>query len=493
MSAVSCTGVIELHELQSVLQERSYRKALQRAAETISRAVLSSSITIMTVGVKRTVHFEAWAAIDAAVVRSAEKSFNRQGLPANLADVIRTRKLSVIEDLSTYAEWRDPVPSYASWAGFPILQHGRVIGIINVQTLKERITPEVIAVIEPVVSTIALIILRYEEARELALRNRHQRVLYEMAIAGTRQQEMGEMLQRVLKLISSIIGNRYLDILVYDAQREALVLMANRGHDVERIGLELSVLTSKGVTVRAFHTQKPVIVRDTRKSRNFVQGQWPARSELAVPLVAQGSCIGVLNIESLRVGAFTRSDIHELLPFTSGLALLIDNQQKARQLREQASRDGLTGLFNRRMMDEMIPRELQRSVRYHRDMSLAMLDLDGFKAVNDTLGHKEGDRLLRVFAGCIRKVVRAADFMYRYGGDEFLILMPETSVEQAEEVLERLNATTCPELSTTLGNVTFSAGIASYLADSSSEDLVSLADQRLYQSKRLGKGHITSR
>ena len=141
----------------------------------------------------------------------------------------------------------------------------------------------------------------------------------------------------------------------------------------------------------------------------------------------------------------------------------------------------------------MVPRELQRSVRYHRDLSLAMLDLDGFKAVNDTLGHKEGDRLLRAFAGCIHRVVRAADFMYRYGGDEFLILMPETPIEQAQEVLQRLNVTTCPELTTALGSVTFSAGIASYLSDPSAEDLVGLADQRLYQSKRLGKGHITVR
>ena len=144
------------------------------------------------------------------------------------------------------------------------------------------------------------------------------------------------------------------------------------------------------------------------------------------------------------------------------------------------------------MMDEMVPRELQRAARYHRDMSLAMLDLDGFKAVNDNLGHKEGDRLLRVFAGCIRKVVRTSDFMYRYGGDEFMILLPETAIEQAEEILRRLDAVLCPELATALGAVTFSTGLASYVSDSSSEDLVSLADQRLYESKRLGKGHITS-
>jgi diguanylate cyclase (GGDEF)-like protein len=82
--------------------------------------------------------------------------------------------------------------------------------------------------------------------------------------------------------------------------------------------------------------------------------------------------------------------------------------------------------------------------------------------------------------------------LYRYGGDEFLLLLPETTCEQAEEILKRLDGAICPELTTTLGRVTFSAGIASYVSDASAKDLLKLADDRLYQSKRLGKGHITS-
>jgi len=495
MSAAHGTGVIELHELQSILQERSRRKAVQAAVEVIAHLVPSCSVTLMTISLRGRLRFEAWANIATSIIRSAERSFNGEGLPKNLADIVHTKEPAFIEDLSSYADWREPVSKTGSWAGFPILLHGRVIAIVNVQTIEKRITPEVVAVIEPVVRTIALLILRYEEARELAVRNRYMSIFYEMAIVGaqaTEEQELQARLDHVLERIGRILGYAHAVVFVHDPQREVLVLKASRGREIAHAGMEMDVHGRKGVTVRAFLSSKPVLVRDTRMCAEFIEGLWPALSELAIPLLVGGSCVGVFNLESPKVAAFTRSDIRLLTPFTSGLALLIDNQQKTRQLREQATRDGLTGFFNRQMMDEMIPRELQRVARYHRDLSLAMLDLDDFKDVNDNLGHQEGDRLLRVFAACIRKVVRASDFIYRYGGDEFLILLPETTREQAEEMLSRLGAGTCPELSTTLGRVTFSAGIASYVSDASAEDLVKLADDRLYQSKRLGRGHITS-
>lgn len=492
MSVARSTDVIELHELQCILQERSHRKAVQRAVEAIAHLVPSCSVSLMTISSRGRLRIEAWANIATSVIHSVERNFNQEGLPKNLADVVRTKKSMIIGDLSLYADWRNPILSTTSWIGFPILLHGRVIAIVNVQTIEQLITPEVVTVIEPVVSTIALLILRNEEARELAVRSRHLRVLYEMAIAGARQQGMGEMLQHVLQLIGSIVGNRYVDILVYDARREVLVLAASRGHPVQRIGVELDVRVPKGVTVRAYRTRRPVIVRDTKASPEFVEGLWPAKSELAIPLVVQGSCVGVLNLESRRVGAFARSDIYQLAPFASGLALLIDNAQKTLLLKDQATHDVLTGFLNRRTMDDTLAVELKRAARYHGNFSLIMVDLDEFKEVNDRLGHQEGDRLLCAFADYIRGVVRSSDSVFRYGGDEFLLMLPETTREQAELFLKHLTDFACPGLITMPGRVSFSAGIASYVSDSSAEDLVKLADDRLYQSKRLGKGNITS-
>lgn len=497
MSAAHSTRVIELHELQTILQERSHRKAVQRSIELLARLVPSSSVTLMTINPQGRLRIEAWVNVPNEIIRAAERSFNQEGLPRNLSDLIHTRKPVIIEDLRSYADWREPVLPTASWAGFPILLHGRVIAIVNVQTIEERLTPDVVADIKPVVGTIALLILRYEEAHELSVRNQQMNALYEMAVAGeqaTDEEGLQALLDHVLELIGRtlrIMGYTHTAVLVHDPRREMLVLRASRGHEIAHVGMEMDERGNSGVTVRAFLSSKPVLVRDTRRYAGFVSGLWPALSELAMPLLAGGHCVGVLDLESPKVEAFTRSDIRLLAPFATGLALLIDNLQKTRQLRDQATHDELTGFFNRRMMDEMVSRELQRAARHHRDMSLAMLDLDDFKAVNDALGHQEGDRLLRVFADCIRKVVRASDLVYRYGGDEFLLLMPETTREQAYEILKRLDGSMCPELTTAVGRVTFSAGIASRVSDPSAGDLVRLADDRLYQSKRIGAGHIT--
>lgn len=108
------TSVIELHTLQAILQERSHRKAVQRSVEVIAQLVPSCSVSLLKIGPHGALRFEAWANVPTSVVRGAERSFSRDGLPRNLMDVVRTRKPLVIEDLSSYADWREPAPPTAS-------------------------------------------------------------------------------------------------------------------------------------------------------------------------------------------------------------------------------------------------------------------------------------------------------------------------------------------------------------------------------------------
>ncbi len=172
---------------------------------------------------------------------------------------------------------------------------------------------------------------------------------------------------------------------------------------------------------------------------------------------------------------------------------IIEATEKLKQL---SITDELTGLYNRRYFFDCLKLELSRSQRYGPCLSLAILDIDGFKAYNDTYGHLQGDELLKSFANIIKTETRKSDIACRYGGDEFAIIMLETGAAQAREVvnrislkLERLSKSQKVATKAPLG---LSAGIAQYPQDTADEEhLVFLADAALYHSKRLGKARTT--
>jgi len=168
-------------------------------------------------------------------------------------------------------------------------------------------------------------------------------------------------------------------------------------------------------------------------------------------------------------------------------------QELLAKLSHQANRDSLTELFNRRAFSERLHEEMARSQRSQECFSLVMLDLDHFKRVNDKYGHPVGDEVLRQFAGSMREIIRAEDVAGRLGGEEFCLLLPETSAEQAGALTERLKARLAQvAVPTPLGpcQVSFSAGIAQWAPGLDDETLLRLADEALYQAKEDGRDRI---
>ena len=141
-------------------------------------------------------------------------------------------------------------------------------------------------------------------------------------------------------------------------------------------------------------------------------------------------------------------------------------------LNQQATRDGLTGLYNRRYFDETLSDHVAAANRYQRDLSLVMFDLDAFKHINDTEGHQAGDEVLRQFAGILKSTARRADIICRYGGDEFAVILPESGKEQAQVFVQRVT--------NTLNAFTATAGIAALPC----ENLVADADADLMARKK---------
>lgn len=165
--------------------------------------------------------------------------------------------------------------------------------------------------------------------------------------------------------------------------------------------------------------------------------------------------------------------------------LLMRLRRKWVELEGQSTRDGLTQAFNRETFEEILDEEMSRARRYQFPLTLCIIDLDNLKSLNDTFGHPRGDRLLVDFVQRVQKAIRSADCMARYGGDEFCVLLPHTSLVSAEKFLTRILSEVQEWL-----DCTFSAGVTSYRPGEDKLTLITRADLALYQAKREGKNRI---
>jgi len=171
----------------------------------------------------------------------------------------------------------------------------------------------------------------------------------------------------------------------------------------------------------------------------------------------------------------------------SQIAMPVENSQRYAEAEAKAHVDELTGLLNRRSLDELITSEIGRHSRYGGVFSIIILDLDSFKAFNDNYGHLAGDKLLREIGSIMKRSIRSADQAFRYGGDEFAILLPQTTIEAAYEVAERVRQRVTSEAKTGSVPVTASLGLASWPIDGiGSNEVIAVADAALYHAKRGG-------
>ncbi len=314
-----------------------------------------------------------------------------------------------------------------------------------------------------------------------------------------------ELHQFIVDATARAANARLAGLSIYQPKEAAITVAATYGYPSESVG-HVRIAPGSGIIGGVFSSKKPLLVRDTTRVPGLTprSQRYQTASFMAVPVVAGSEVLGVVTLADHAEGRpFTREDLAavRLLTVVSGIGLM--REQLARQtdeLAHAAAVDPLTGMFNRRYLETRLDAEFERSRRTSKPVSLLMLDIDAFKAVNDKLGHQRGDAVLRTVAEIVRRCVRASDVCARYGGDEFAVIIPESNgaagasgqaLQTAERIRSRVERFRWEGLGLPQNlAVTVSVGVAVAEPGEHPDSLMDRSDQRLYAAKTAGRNCV---
>ncbi|MGA1790701.1 MAG: diguanylate cyclase [bacterium] len=310
---------------------------------------------------------------------------------------------------------------------------------------------------------------------------------------------LDEVYTRTVELVQHSLQVDMYSLMLLDEKQDTLTTKVSSGLDVCMIN-ECQV--GEGFFGHIALSKRPKLIKDVSRDNIFKEAtNWSIKegSYLGLPLIGQGSkVIGVLNVYKQNVEAFSESDLGFYATIAEHVAIAIENARLYQRTQELSHRDDLTGLFNRRYFFDVAHKEIKRAQRYGRKVSMIMLDIDHFKRFNDRYGHLEGDSALKQVAGILNSLARHADVVARYGGDEFLMLLPETDKIGgrilAERIRKRLSCFTFKigNISEGNGTLTVTIGLGTYPQDALyCDELTEYADMALYAGKARGRNCVS--
>lgn len=314
--------------------------------------------------------------------------------------------------------------------------------------------------------------------------------------------DLNKIAEIAVERIPHLVNAKYCSFFLYDKESDELILQRHN-HPCEitqRIAIKHHKDTVMGM---ALDGKRIVHIRDLNEFekdsgvqmvRTFAD-KYATQSCICAPLLAGDDILGVLNLADKNDGTSfdEMNDLPPIEQLSHILGMALRNCALYHEVERQARTDSLTRLSNRRELYEKLKGEIHRSSRYVRNLSLLMIDVDDFKGINDTFGHRAGDYVLKELATVILSYIRGEDTGARYGGDEIAILLPETPLPGAQIVAGRLMELIRRHRFVFEGQplqVAISLGIAEFLPSMSLNDLVNSADNALYLAKKAGKNRI---
>lgn len=380
---------------------------------------------------------------------------------------------------------------------FPFIWDGKVSGLLSV--LNTNINQEDAKIISELYKIAGFIIRRTElcDIYDKCLKDID--VLNAAAECLNPVKELSTLYETILDTSVRLAEAERGSLMLIEEDTPYLTIKAAKGIN-KRLLSVIRIKAGEGIAGKVFKEGMPLIVDDIETNERVLLKKRPkyrTGSFICIPLKIGEETLGVLNLSDKITGEiFSEKDLTLLRSFASYSSIALERSiyyNLADQMRGLSITDFLTGLFNRRYFEERFFEELQRSERHNLSSSLAIIDIDDFKLFNDTEGHLAGDEVLKNIANIAKESLRVIDVIARFGGEEFIVIMPQTEKEEAFLVAERIRKSVKEQLPHTWKvfpkeNVTITAGVATFPSDGKNrKELIRNADKALYKGKMEGK------
>ncbi|MCK4941146.1 diguanylate cyclase [candidate division WOR-3 bacterium] len=424
--------------------------------------------------------------------RKVKEYASRARLRDGISDeILTTKKIITVADLRKYDNV-NPVAikkRRVSVAGIPLMARDKVIGILFVDyfTPKKFTNADLDYLMmlgtqtAIVLDNILLNKVVKREAKETAL-------LYEVSQSLISTLDFDQLLNNILQHLKETFDFLNLSVLLVDEEKNMLYTHSSITYSPEDNDLRLRI-GKDGITGHVAKTRRIYYSADVSKDNYYVAGIEGTRSEACFPLLVGERLIGVLDVESSEVKGFSQDAIRLLASLSAQIAIAMDNARLYEETKRLSLTDPLTLLSNRRSFHIVIDAEIKRAERYRRTFVVMMIDFDNFKNYNDKFGHSAGDIILQKLSKIMKEIIRDVDFLCRYGGDEFVAILPETDASFALDVAERMRKRIAAQKISP--KITLSIGIASFPHDARDKSkLIDLADQACFEAKQRGGNRV---
>ena len=481
-------------------------EVLDKILDNVAKVVPHESATIALVTDQGTAKF--------AAVKGSEKFGSMDSLLSldlnvlnmkNFQRMSKSHKALIIADTHANSDWAHNIEEsewIRSYLGAPIVYQDKVLGFINLDAgTPNFFNPENAERLEIFTNYAATAIMNAKHYSETRIRAEEMAILYEISLAIAADVGLERTTLTVFQQLKKVLPIDLFFLALHEPT-EKLVSFFMYQKDGERIEIEpFNLMWKPSLTRYVIEKRETIFISDFKAEDAEIKEDeiirvpgFDNRTILGIPLIQRGEVIGVLSVQSAQPDAYDPVQIRLVETIAQQTSIAIDNAKLFEKMQKMAITDSLTGIYNRRYFYMILRNEIERAKRYQSPLSLVMMDIDHFKKVNDKFGHLAGDEVLQSVSEITKKLLRQIDKMFRFGGEEFMIILPETNQEGALKVANRIRSTIADTtIKTQKGDVriTTSIGVSEYGEEyPTKNEFIESADKILYDAKETGRNCV---